>query len=146
MPRIATIPATVLARRLMVAVVVALGWGGAAGAATHDAKAGHHCACAERCKGAACCCPADSHDAAPAEVKAPTLPAPKASDGPCAGSAPCGHPDLPAPGASRPISRAVALLPVPPWPTAPAARLHAASDDLRPPLPPTARLDDPPEA
>ncbi|HEY2156927.1 MAG TPA: hypothetical protein VGH33_14955 [Isosphaeraceae bacterium] len=145
---------TAIAPRLRLAtaaaLVVALGWGGSAGAAAHG-KPGHHCACAERCKGAACCCPSDAHEpadapASPAKVDGPSAPAPKPSDAPCARSAPCGTPDLPAPASSRPVGRMAALLTVPAPSPVPSSRLQATSGTPRLPAGFVSRLDDPPEA
>ncbi len=130
--------------------MAALAWSAPAGASVHG-KSGHHCACAERCKGAACCCPSDAHEAAdapasPSKVEAPAKLAPKPSDGPCARSAPCGNPDAPAPASSRPVGRMAALLPVPPQAPAPSSRVLAATGTTRPLAGFVSRLDDPPEA
>jgi hypothetical protein len=111
-------------------------------------KPGHHCGCAERCKGAACCCPSDAPEPpslARDETKAPAQPGPVVDSSPCVGSAPCGDPAAPEPTSPRPITRSAALMPASPVPVVTTSRLLVSSDDPRLPRLPASRLDDPPE-
>jgi hypothetical protein len=120
----------------------------AAGTASAGSK--HHCACAEHCVGASCCCKPDNETRAEPKPEAkPHTPSPApltTPDGPCVGQAPCGLPDLPGPSASGSIARLAILTVTGPREPDRSTRLRAIANAPCLPARFVARLDDPPEA
>jgi hypothetical protein len=142
-------------RQVFLAVVAACWLAGTASAASvggGPAQAAHHCKCAEKCRGAACCCGKADRVLAPAPAPSENKePAPAGADriidaGPCVSCAPCGGEGLPGPAPGWTNARLAALGPVVLTPAP--AHVSRLTENSATPCPSSlsSRLDDPPEA